>query len=159
MSRRGTALAIPDSSVFNVTQEFDMSNKGKLCVGLLGFSLIYSNYASAITLLIGDVDGFGFASPNSYQNAQGGLPDTNGNGIIEPDEYLPDLDGNGHVHVGGHDEFDNRSVLEVASTQGAQWTDVSLERNYGSFGRHPADDVELTFDFTVPRHKLKPPIF
>jgi len=124
--------------------------KIRYCFFLLSFSLFYSNYAFAVTLLIGDVDGFGFTSPDSYQSAQNGLADTNRNGIIEPGEYLPDLDGDGHVHVGGHDEFDNRLDWEKVGANGAKWTDVSLENRYNGLGRYPADNVEFIFDFIIP---------
>lgn len=106
--------------------------------------------AQAVSIVIGDVDGFGFTNPNSYQNAQGGLVDTNGNGIIEAGEYLPDLDGDGHVWVTGHDEFDNRSATEAAATNGAQFTDISLEDYYNGFGDSPANNVLFTFDFITP---------
>jgi len=127
-----------------------MISKFRVYFGILAFSVFYSSSVSAVTLLIGDVDGFGFMSPNNYQNARGGLPDTNGNGVIQPGEYLPDLDADGKVHVGGYDEFDNRSAVEKSGASGAQWTDISLEKNYGELGRHPADDVEFVFSFSVP---------
>lgn len=113
--------------------------------------------AGAVTLLIGDVDGFGYVNPNaSYLSAQGVAPDTNGNGVIEPGEYLPDLDGDGAVHVTRNDEFDNREANEVSSTNGAQWTDVSLEDFFvdtdgdPNFGNSPADGLTFTFNFAVP---------
>ncbi len=117
--------------------------------------LLLAQAASAVTITIGDVDGFGFVNPNSWENAQGGSPDTNGNGIIEDGEFLPDLDDDGHVWVTGSDEFDNRSAAEIAATDGAQWTDVSLENYFdhngaGTFGLHPADDALFTFTFTAP---------
>lgn len=110
----------------------------------------HSSSAYAISMLIGDVDGFGFYSPNTYENAQDGLPDVDGDGIIEPNEYLPDLDNDGHVWVNGHDEFDNRSASEAAATDGAQFTDISLEDYYNGFGDSPADDALFTFEFLVP---------
>ena len=113
--------------------------------------MVASMQASAVTMLIGDVDGFGFVDPNaSYLSAQGTSPDTNGNGIIEAGEYLPDLDGDGGVWVNGTDEFDNRSTAEASATNGAQWTDISLENHYNGFGLNPADDALFTFNFAVP---------
>jgi len=131
-----------------------MKMKFWLYGGLL--TLVATN-ANAVTMLIGDVDGFGFTNPNIYENAQGGDPDTDGDGLIEPGEFLPDLDGDGKVHVTRSDEFDNRSASEASSTIGAQWTDVSLEDFYTdpsdqdpNFGDSPGDDAEFTFVFGVP---------
>ena len=107
--------------------------------------------ASAITMLIGDVDGFGYTNPNTYNASSGnGIPDTDGDGIIEAGEYLPDLDGDGYVWVNGADEFDNQSATESSSTNGAQWTDISLENNYNDFGLNPADDALFIFEFDAP---------
>jgi len=100
--------------------------------------------ASAVTLTIGDVDGFGFVNPNaSYNNAQGNNPDTNANGIIEAGEYLPNIAGSSAVNTA--DVFDNRSALEIAATNGAQWTDRSLQ---GS--TTPPHLKSFTFNFAVP---------
>lgn len=104
----------------------------------------------AVSIVIGDVDGFGFSNPNSYTSAQGTLPDSNSNGLIEPGEYLPDLDGDGYVRIQGRDEFDNREATELAATNGAQFTDVSLENGYAGFGTAPANDVLFTFSFLAP---------
>ena len=81
----------------------------------------------AYTKTVGDIDGFGFNNPNNYQSAQGSDPDTNGNGIIEPGEFLPDQDSNGAVNVSGQDQFDNRSSTEKAASKGEQYTDISLQ--------------------------------
>lgn len=109
-----------------------------------------STQVGAVTMLIGDVDGFGFSNPNQYQSAQNTDPDTNGDGIIGAGEYLPDLDNDGHVWVNGNDQFDNRSSAEANATNGAQWTDISLEDFYNGFGDAPADDALFTFSFDVP---------
>lgn len=119
------------------------------CVGIFVLALVETP-VFAVQTLIGDVDGFGFVNPNQYESAQGGLPDTDGDGIIEAGEYLPDLDNDGHVHVSGHDEFDNRSAIEASATNGAQWTDISMEDLYGTFGDSPADDAFFHFEFTKP---------
>lgn len=112
----------------------------------------------AVTEIIGDVDGFGFAlplappaeGPNSAPDVTSdGSPDVdqNQNGLLEPGDYLPDLDNDGSVHVTRNDEFDNRSASELAAVNGAQWTDVALETGNGP-GR--ADGALFTFDFSVP---------
>ena len=46
-----------------------------------------------MTILIGDVDGFGIDPTGLYAD-NGSLADTNGNGIIEEGEYLPDWNRN-----------------------------------------------------------------
>jgi len=125
-----------------------------LLVVLVSSMLCIAVSASALTMLIGDVDGFGFDNPNAYNSAQGGLPDTDGDGIIEAGEFLPDLDGDGNTHVTRHDEFDNRSTAEKNSTVGAQWTDISLEDGYYDFDGNgvpdpfPADEAFFRFDFS-----------
>ena len=124
--------------------------KKLLMLFLLGFFfLVMANTASAVSILIGDVDGFGFTNPNQWESAQNTDPDTNGNGIIEEGEYLPDLDNDGHTWVFRHDEFDNRSSAEKNSIVGAQWTDISLENYYDGFGKSPADDAYFHFDFSL----------
>lgn len=132
----------------------DLMHRRKITDRVLFMAVLVSSIlcmavsASALTMLIGDVDGFGFDTPNAYNSAQGTPPDTDGDGIIEAGEYLPDLDGDGSSHVTRHDEFDNRSTAESNSTVGAQWTDISLESFYNGFGASPADDAFFYFDFS-----------
>jgi len=117
-------------------------NSIKSLVGVI--SLCFLSFSvSAVTILIGDVDGFGFVNPNSYSNAQGGAPDTDGDGIIEAGEFLPDLAGVGAVNT--LDVFDNRSAAEMAATNGAQWTDRSLQAATTS-----PHLKSFTFSFAVP---------
>lgn len=110
-------------------------------ISLVALVLMMVSHANAVTMTIGDVDGFGFINPNSlYESAQNTAPDTDGDGIIEPGEYLPDLNNDGHTNT--HDVFDNRSDAEKNSTNGAQWTDKSLV--------YEADDAFFLFSFTPP---------
>src|SRR5258706_5717850 len=90
---------------------------------------------------IGDVDGFGF-NPTGLVRATGAPhttpADTNGNGLLEQTEYLPDLNKGGSVCTGCGDDFDNRSLAEKVNallggngytnvgSLGAKWTDVAL---------------------------------
>lgn len=122
---------------------------------------------------IGDADGFGFTQTQllrrPIQGVGPGPADTNANGMLEPDEYLPDLNRDGGVWYRGEDNFDNRSdaertdaghacqgCLEMgAKTRGSNWTDLSLSPTA------PADDwpdlngpatpnsAAFVFDFTV----------
>ena len=114
--------------------------------------------AAGVTVIIGDVDGFGFGDstalrgPRSATDVTGdGIPDadTDQDGILTPGEYLPDLDADGYVHVTGHDEFDNRAAAEAADLY-AKWTDVSLEENWAGAPGHP-NDALFIFTFTPPQ--------
>lgn len=105
--------------------------------------LLFAGSAQAVTQLIGDVDGFGF-DPTGLVAASGAPADTDGDGRIEPGEFLPDLNGNGNVQVNGGDDFDNRSGAEQAAVNGAEWTDVSL------VGNGAANGATFTFTFPVP---------
>lgn len=90
---------------------------------------------------IGDVDGFGVSTPGKVRATP--VPhttpaDTNGNGLLEVGEFLPDLNANGAVATGNGDDFDNRSVSEKSNTSvtgtgftdlgstGSKWTDVAI---------------------------------
>lgn len=103
--------------------------------------------AAAVTQLIGDVDGFGI-DPTGLVRATGAPhpspADTDGDGIIEPGEYLPDWNRNGSTAIGSNDSFDFRSAAELAATDGAQWTDYAVE---GSGAAHGAT---FSFTFAVP---------
>jgi hypothetical protein len=99
--------------------------------------------ASPFTFVrIGDLDGFGFSTPGLVRAtpAPHTTPaDTNGNGLLEVTEFLPDLNSNGFVAWDQGDNFDNRSAAELANTvvtctgctntlgsTGSNWTDVAL---------------------------------
>jgi hypothetical protein len=103
--------------------------------------------AMAVKMTIGDIDGFGFESPNTYQSAQDTPPDSDGDGRIEPGEFLPDLDNSGGVNISSDDEFDNRSAAEAGASNGAQFTDISLQNDDFS---PQADEAIFTFNFLVP---------
>ena len=108
--------------------------------------LLAASPAGAVTQLIGDIDGFGIAPAGLVRAtpAPHDQPaDTDGDGIIEPGEFLPDLNHDGTVS-GAPDTFDQRSAAEAAATTGAQWTDRSLQ------GTGAADGATFTFTFTVP---------
>lgn len=109
--------------------------------------LLASSPAGAVTQLIGDIDGFGFAPAGLVRAtpAPHNQPaDTDGDGIIEAGEFLPDLNQDGTLAFGSQDTFDHRSAPEAAATNGAQWTDRSIE------GAGAADGATFTFTFTVP---------
>ncbi len=108
--------------------------------------------AQAITQLVGDVDGFGINAasnpsyPGALRNANGDPVDTDGDGIIEAGEYLPDWNGSGVTAVSDGDLFDFRSAAEISAASGAQHTDhaISFEQGTSSDGR------VFRFEFTVP---------
>ena len=103
--------------------------------------------AGAVTQAIGDVDGFGI-DPTGLVRATGAPhtspADTDGDGIIEPGEYLPDWNRNGSTAVNSGDSFDFRSAAELVATNGAQWTDRAVEGNGSAHG------ATFTFAFAVP---------
>ena len=93
---------------------------------------------------IGDIDGFGFSPTRGLARPVLGVgpgpADTNDNGKLELEEFLPDLNADGGVWFRGEDNFDNRSdaehadkghlclgCLEIgAATGGSRWTDLAL---------------------------------
>ncbi len=87
----------------------------------------------AIIFKIGDKDGFGF-TPEELEgavNIAGDPADTDGDGKLEPGEFLPEINGNDSfdelpVELGG-DGFDHRSEEETNAKNGAQFTDVSYD--------------------------------
>ncbi|KFE63985.1 choice-of-anchor A family protein [Hyalangium minutum] len=102
---------------------------------------------NVVRRLIGDIDGFGIApaglvraTPSPHNQPA----DVDGDGLLEPGEFLPDWNRNGSTAVGAGDDFDFRSAAERTATNGAQYTDQS---------RTPAgasDGINFTFTFTVP---------
>ena len=116
-------------------------------LGLLTLPLLSASPASAITAIVGDPDGFGI-DPAGLMRASGDPhnqpADSDGDGVIEAGEYLPDWDLNGNVAVGSNDSFDFRDAAELIGTDGSQWTDRSMEPGGAS------DGVEFHFTFPVP---------
>lgn len=107
--------------------------------------------ALAVTLYIGDPDGFGFGDAAGLVNARGGPAERldDGDNILGPGDGLPDLDLDGWVNARGGDNFDNRSAQERAGTNGEQFTDVSLSRTFRQ-GPGIAADAYFRFHFDVP---------
>jgi hypothetical protein len=96
---------------------------------------------------VGDVDGFGYTNTAGLVRATGAPhttpADTNGNGLLQQTEFLPDLNRDGSVATGSGDDFDNRSAAEKANTapvggngftdtgsSGSKWTDISLSTSF-----------------------------
>jgi hypothetical protein len=98
---------------------------------LVFLACIVSLSYGAIIFKIGDKDGFGF-TPEELEgavNISGDPADTDGDGKLEPGEFLPEINGNDSfdelpVELGG-DGFDYRSEEETNAKNGAQFTDVS----------------------------------
>jgi len=118
-----------------------------LCAGAALF-LCATTPAAAVSLLIGDEDGFGFTTVNGLLNANGDPADADGDGLLDVGDALPDVNGNQTVASGNGDDWDNRSSAEKANSN-AKWTDVTLSN---SFSGDPgsASDASVTFSFTVP---------
>ena len=100
----------------------------------------------AVTVVIGDPDGFGIDPTGLMRAGDGTEPaDTDGDGILEPGEFLPDWNGDGTVATGSGDDFNMRDPAEAADgTYGAAWTD----RSWAGLGI--ADNATFRFVFDVP---------
>ena len=122
---------------------------------------------------IGDDDGFGFASTAGLVRAWPGpdrFPaDSDGDGRLGENEFLPDLNGDGGVAWVSQDNFDNRSAEELADrgqscigcmsvgdrTRGSIWTDLSLSASSppvnwpDADGPRPPNNAIFVFEFTV----------
>ncbi len=125
------------------------------------------------SIRIGDADGFGFADTaplgRPVQGVGPGPADTNANGMLEPGEFLPDLNGDGGVWYAGSDNFDNRSDAErideghtcegclsvSLATRGSNWTDLALSptappNDWPDLnGPNIPNSAAFVFDFTV----------
>ncbi len=124
--------------------------KHKFFILISVFLFICSTNSYAVTMYVGDVDGFGFdLNSTTYYGAYGGLADITGNGILDSGDVMPDLNTNGILATGNGDDFDNRSAGETSNANGAKWTDVALST---SFSGRPglADNAVFTFNFAVP---------
>ena len=116
-----------------------MNKKFLYCIIFSVLFLFLSHNSFALTMYIGDVDGFGFGDGSGYNGAYGGTPDINGNGILDSGDVLPDLNSDGASNTG--DTFDKRSSSESSATNGAQYTDRSLV--------YAANNKVFTFNFTL----------
>ena len=115
--------------------------------------LCVSGASYAVTVMIGDKDGFGFGSASEHENVLGEACDINGNGVLDPGDALPDLNGDGWVATGSGDDFNNREASEYGGNTGVTYTDVALSNSNDSvFGGRDyiTDEVYFTFTFTVP---------
>src|ERR1700704_3136833 len=69
---------------------------------------------------IGDVDGVGYTTLSVLVRATPAPhptpADTNGNGLLEPTEFLPNLNKNGILATGQGDDFDHRSAAEISNS-------------------------------------------
>ncbi len=114
---------------------------------LLLAALLVPASASAVTVVIGDPDGFGIDPAGLVRAGDGTEPaDTDGDGILEPGEFLPDWNGDGEVATNSGDAFDFRDPDElIPDGSGAQWTDTAW------VGLGVADQATFTFRFDVPQ--------
>jgi|TARA_B100000315_G_scaffold113280_1_gene103876 hypothetical protein len=131
---------------------------------------------------IGDKDGFGFTDTKELIRSAflapdaGGPADTDGDGMLTPGEFLPDLNRDGVVRVYAGDDFDNRFPAELldraifcegcskvhGASRGSNWTDLSLSASAPDKD-WPDEDGPLTpnnavfvFDFTVKNGDIPP---
>ncbi len=83
-------------------------------------------------------------------NIAGDPADTNANGQLQPDEFLPEINGNqtfDECPPPDGDGFDHRTDDEFNALNGAQSTDVSfLSENDQCIGHIPMNTVSFEFD-------------
>lgn len=128
--------------------------------GLMVFLSCIDVYA--VSVVIGDKDGFGYTNVSSLLGFDGLPADRNGDGILGAGDVLPDINHDGAMQIlSGEigDVFDNRSVSEKDPLNGARWTDITLSayavQMHAQFPQlyNPpgiADDSFFTFTFDVP---------
>jgi hypothetical protein len=133
---------------------------------------------------IGDKDGFGFLETKNLVRSAfltpdagpGEAADTNGDGVLSPGEFLPDLNLDGVVRVYSDDDFDNRlpgELLDRAifcqgcaaihnASRGSNWTDLALsasapDRDWpDDNGPQLPNNPVFVFDFTVNNGDIPP---
>jgi len=109
----------------------------------------------AIVFRIGDKDGFGFSPEELLDavNIRGDPADTDGDGKLEPGEFLPEINGNctfDECPPPRGDGFDHRTDAEMMATNGAQFTDVSFRTEDGEcIGHIPMNTVFFDFDVSL----------
>lgn len=125
----------------------------ELCLALLMLSVVVRT--SAVTVMIGDHDGFGFPAEtvSTLKGADKKPVDRkNPNRKIQFEEVLPDLTNDGQISFRSKDFFDNRTLAETErdvpddELTGVRFTDVSLAKNYG---KGLADKAQFIFRFMV----------
>ena len=96
---------------------------------------------------LGDEDAFGFSNIGNYYASFGGACDTDGNGLLGPGEFMPNIDGGPGIksacRTGGRDDFCNRDNAELSDTAnysngcvvhvgttGSKYTDVALSTSW-----------------------------
>ncbi len=148
--------------------------RGYLIALILAVGLPQAASAQAFEFIrIGDDDGFGFTQTAGLSRATApprAVPaDTNRDGRLQADEFLPDLNGDGGVAWPSRDNFDNRTAAEIGNTQhrcvgclvveaasgGSHWTDLSLSVSApnvdwpDSDGPNIPNNAVFVFDFKV----------
>ena len=125
-------------------------------------------------ITVGDRDSFGFSSLAGLVSATGAPVDTNGNGVLDAGEFLPDINRNGAVAVRQGDNYDNRSAAEKADTlltgagftnvrsRGSEWTDLTLSSTFLPAADFPDGDPTrpneplFIFNFNVASADIVP---
>jgi hypothetical protein len=103
-----------------------------------------SNARGDMLVRIGDADGFGYGAAPVFKAANGGPANAHGDPFLSNKDFLPDINRDGAVATGRHDDFDFRSSAEInnkgnllgagvsnaGGTLGSKYTDVSLSTSY-----------------------------
>ncbi|MCD6389612.1 MAG: hypothetical protein J7L69_09370 [Desulfobulbaceae bacterium] len=140
------------ANVIFTWEQLNMKNL-KLYFAILSICMFCSVQAQAVTLSIGDADGFGYGKAEGFVGVDKAPAERAGDrAILDMGDLLPDLNGNGFLGAGGGDDFDNQSAAEKEDTgesSGQKWTDVSLSE---SCDESPglADDAVFVFRFDAP---------
>ncbi len=152
---------------------------GKLLPALIACALTAPATAEPFEYIrIGDKDGFGFAATQSLVRAtpppHNRPADTNRDGVLARNEFLPDLNADGGVAWVSSDNFDNRSREEIANaanecagcttintaSSGSNWTDLSLSLSSPNVNWPDADgpampnNAAFVFDFKVAKSDI-----
>ena len=160
-------------------------------VSISAIALIFASSSAEAaafkTIRIGDVDGFSF-DPTGLNSASGFKVDTNGNGILESGEFLPNLsstvarwkESKERIATYSKDDFDNRNnELENKyltgrgftdrGSSGSLLTDISLSTSYkdkmnelvaqGYQKTNKIPERRFVFDFTADTVQEDAPFF
>ncbi len=98
--------------------------------------------ATMITVVYGDIDGFGFTDVSALVDGSGAAADKNSNGILDEGDSLPSLGTLPGIGPGSDDHFDNRDTETVITP----YVDPTITDN----GFTANSVLPIDFSFTLP---------